>query len=378
MNTTIKLRILLLAFAASAINMNAATTVSSVTDYFWNFSSWTTQTISSTTTIDNMEVAASRTGTVSVASSSKTISGTAFTKCVKMGGKGSSSSRHLHFNVAGPCTITIYATSSNTSSTRQLNIDAGSFVGTGSSKTHAAKLTIGTSAAAYTYSYTGTSSSDIYLYSENGGINFYGVQVVADASSSSDSGSSSSSGSNSSSSSDSSSLSAVSSYTWNISDWTAQTISSTKIIDNMEVAASASKTVVIDASSQSYDGYTFTKRLKLGGTASSTTRFIHFKVAGAATITVYGSSANTSTRTMKLDAGSFGNTVASLSTASLSKLTYDYTGTEATDIYVYSANSGFNIYGVVVTASDSDGSGITEETLTDGFYIKSTEMEEGY
>lgn len=151
-------------------------------------------------------------------------------------------------------------------------------------------------------------------------------------------------------------ITSVDSHVWNFSDWASETLTATKTYDNLEVLAASGKTITIDASNKSYDGLKFTKRLKLGGTGSSTSRHLHFKVAGPCTITVYGSSSNTTTRTLNVDTGSFGHTVAQLTTVDLGKVVYEYTGTTQTDIYVYSPNSGFNIYGIVVASDEAEES----------------------
>ena len=100
---------------------------------------------------------------------------------------------------------------------------------------------------------------------------------------------------------------------WDFSDWDAQTISATMIYDNLEVAAAENKTVAIDTSNKSIDGYNFTKRLKYGGVGSATERNVHFIVEANSKITVYGMSSSKNTeRTLNIDKGSFGTTVATL------------------------------------------------------------------
>ena len=143
-------------------------------------------------------------------------------------------------------------------------------------------------------------------------------------------------------------ITAVSDHMWNFSDWDDATISSTTIIDNLEVKASSEKTIVIDGNNKSIDGYSFTKRIKLGGTGSVSERNVHFKVSGNCIITVYGmSSSKNAERTIDINIG--GVVVAQLTNDgnAIDKVTYTYFGGE-TDVYVYSDNSGNNIYGIKV------------------------------
>ena len=140
----------------------------------WNFSTSAFNglgTISETTTVNGLTIAATGGATVVVDASSKTFSGYSFTHRAKTGGAGSSTARHFHFSVTSSCTIEIYAVSSNNTDTRTLNIYTGSYSGT------PATLSVGTTAGKYTYQYTGGATT-IYLGSASGGINFYGINVV--------------------------------------------------------------------------------------------------------------------------------------------------------------------------------------------------------
>ena len=146
-------------------------------------------------------------------------------------------------------------------------------------------------------------------------------------------------------------LTAVSEKMWDFADWTTTSFEATTIVDNMQVAAASDATVTIDGSNKSLDDYNFTKRLKLGGTGSASSRNVHFIVAGNSKITVYGmTSSSNNERTLNIDKGTFGNTVATLvhSGSDLGKVVYNHVGTENADIYIYSAGSGFNIYGIKV------------------------------
>lgn len=140
---------------------------------------------------------------------------------------------------------------------------------------------------------------------------------------------------------------------WNISDddfavLTGDIISETTV-HGLHIVATSAKAVTIEANSQTVDTISFTHRLKLNGTGGTDYRHLWFDVTGSCTVTVYLMSAkNTEERTLNIATGSFGdeNVVSTMSAgASLAKKSYQYTGT-ATRIYLYSANSGINIYGI--------------------------------
>lgn len=130
------------------------------------------------------------------------------------------------------------------------------------------------------------------------------------------------------------------------------TISSTKTIDGLTIAATSSKTVVIDSHSATCDGISFINRLKFGGTGASDARNVNFTVSGACTIEIYACSANSSeTRTLKVDYGNFGSTNGYSQSVSgtITKVTANYDGTSSKKVYIYSGNSGINLYGIRVT-----------------------------
>ena len=132
------------------------------------------------------------------------------------------------------------------------------------------------------------------------------------------------------------------------------------------IAASSSKTISIAASSKTIGSVSFTHCVKLGGTGNSTGRYISFPVTGACTIKTYGATSSTNNeRSLTIASGSAalgtslhtgyctnsdGNGIAE---------EYSYTG-NATTIYIYSSNSGYNIYGIDVTY---DNSGQPTQTL---------------
>ena len=167
------------------------------------------------------------------------------------------------------------------------------------------------------------------------------------------------------------SVSANAQTLYDFTDWENRDYTSTATKNGLTVTATSDKPVTIDASSKSIDGYSFTKRLKFGGGGSSTARYASIEIPGNGIITVYGMSASSSaTRTLNVATGSFSNVVATLTNdgKNIDKVSYEYTG-EATTVYFYSANSGFNLYGIVYQSSGSsdDPSGnITTTNPTEG------------
>ena len=147
---------------------------------------------------------------------------------------------------------------------------------------------------------------------------------------------------------------------WNMSDADFKslgTLTSDKTVNGLTIYATSSKNVVIDESSQKIDGLSFTHRLKLNGTGASNSRLLSFKVDGDCDIDVYLISASSSAdRTLNVDKGGFGQSLTNIPAhgASISKETVHYTGSTTT-IYMYSPNSGVNIYAIRVSYADSQG-----------------------
>ena len=127
-------------------------------------------------------------------------------------------------------------------------------------------------------------------------------------------------------------------------------IQSETIVRDLHIAATSDKKVTIAESSKSCDNIDFTHCLKFNGSGSETARHICFNVSGSCTITIYLASAkSTETRTLNIAANTFSNVAGTMSAgSSVTKETYSYTGNAAT-IYLYSANSGINIYGIKLT-----------------------------
>ena len=147
---------------------------------------------------------------------------------------------------------------------------------------------------------------------------------------------------------------------WNFSDSDFNglgTISSETVVRDLHIVASSSAQITIDPSAKIVDDINFTHRLKFGGSGNETARHLWFDVTGDCSITVYltSSSGTGDARTLNISTGSFNNVVSTMSApaGSVNKDTYNYTG-PATRIYLYSAASGINLYGVKLTSQGSE------------------------
>jgi len=143
---------------------------------------------------------------------------------------------------------------------------------------------------------------------------------------------------------------------WNMSSAEFKALGSmieTKTVNGLTIYAAADKAVVVDSSgSKELDGMVLTYRLKLGGSGTFNTelkalsRVIAFDVTGNTTITVMCmSSSSTTDRKLNLSAGTSTPVLTEMPAPgpALTKTVYTYTG-GATTIYLYSPNSGVNIY----------------------------------
>ena len=155
----------------------------------------------------------------------------------------------------------------------------------------------------------------------------------------------------------------------------ASSITSNITIGDFTIYATNNNSVTIDASTKTYNNISFTHRLKLGGTRNANSRIIGFPVEGPCKITTYGmTSSKDNGRWLVISAGTsplgsvlYGTTASTTycfsNTYDIVAETYEYTG-EATNIYIGSYNSGYNIYGIDVTYSEGSS---TETRYTVSF-----------
>ena len=150
--------------------------------------------------------------------------------------------------------------------------------------------------------------------------------------------------------------------TWNFSEtgkFPVQTITTTTTIDGLKIMATTDATVAIDANTKKNGTYSFTQRLKYGGSGGftaenrymPTTRALVFQVSGPGTITVCClSSSSSANRRLILTNGidsissfSAPGTYSDADGNTVPMETFNYTGGAAT-LYLYSVSSGVNIY----------------------------------
>ena len=129
-------------------------------------------------------------------------------------------------------------------------------------------------------------------------------------------------------------------------------ITATQTIDGLGLVATSSKSMQVKAENVNVNGTAYTYCLALGGTGSTSYRAVKVPVSGSDTIKVVLRSSGSSTRSL-IVADSKGKKLGTISAEKNASLgTYTYSGS-AGYIYLYSANSGINIYKIQV---DSNGS----------------------
>ena len=167
---------------------------------------------------------------------------------------------------------------------------------------------------------------------------------------------------------------------WNFSDASFNAlgnITSTTTVNDLTIYADTEKDVDIDTNNKSIDDYSFTHRVKLNGSGSWTDdstprgRVLSIPVSGSGTVTVYGmSSSSSATRTLNVTSGDKTTLVGEFTTggSTIDKATFEYTG-GATNLYFYSASSGFNVYLIKFDITNSVKSNIAfKETVGEEFY----------
>lgn len=118
------------------------------------------------------------------------------------------------------------------------------------------------------------------------------------------------------------------------------------------VLATSSSKVTIDGNEKEIDGFTFTQRMKLGGSGKVDSRSIKIEVQSAATITVYAISssgtADQEHRPLALKDSTFA-TIDDTQQVDENLVKLTYTIAEAGTYYLASTNSGINIYYISIT-----------------------------
>lgn len=175
----------------------------------------------------------------------------------------------------------------------------------------------------------------------------------------------------------------VNAQEWNFSSGgfgAVATYSATATVDGLAIYAISTAAVAIDGSNKTFEDYTFTYRLKLGGTGAfdvagttPVSRVLAFPVSGNTSIKIIAthSSSTGDNRFLVVAAGSKTNEIGRLEVvagASPVSQTFEYTGGAST-IYVFSASSGINLYLIKATATAVTGiEEVQKETISTEYY----------
>ena len=126
--------------------------------------------LKSASVVDGFKIVATSKKTVTVDKSEKVYKNISFTKRIKLGGAGSESARSIAFRTAGESKVKIYATSSDTDTSRLIKIidKNGKYV------TSTAKIP---GSSLKSVSFRLDEASEYYIVSEDGGVNIYYVEV---------------------------------------------------------------------------------------------------------------------------------------------------------------------------------------------------------
>lgn len=315
-------------------------------------------TIKSNTTVDGLTLLANSSKTMQVKSESATVNGTSFKYALALGGSGSTSYRALSAKVSGTSTIKITARSSG-SETRKLDItdSKGKVLATISCGSSA---TLGTATINY--------SGNIYIYSENSGINIYKVQIDSKDAAENTTESTTKQQSKPETttkpqSSSSSSSSASSSTGWNMSDMSFRGLGTLKAgttVDGLELYANSSKTMQVKSENASVDGSNFSYALALGGSGSTSYRSVAANANGSTTVKVIARSSGSDTRTLNVtdNKGKVLGTLSYGSNAAFNSVNVNASG----KIFIYSAGSGINIYKIQIDTTGGSSSAGSQQT----------------
>ena len=138
----------------------------------WNFSDWTAGTFTETFSKEGLTVAATEENNVTINANNRTVDGVTYTQRLVLAGAGAADYRNLSFNAPGSTTLKIEVVLMSGGNDANLNVAAGEFdnvVGTIPATSKAQKLS---------FTYKTDAPTTIYLYSEEGTINIYAVNVT--------------------------------------------------------------------------------------------------------------------------------------------------------------------------------------------------------
>lgn len=133
---------------------------------------------------------------------------------------------------------------------------------------------------------------------------------------------------------------------WNASDYEVGTYTTETVFGNITLIASSR--TAIDENSKTIDEIAFTKRLKLGGTGSTSSAALKFTTTEKSDITVYCASSSSTGTGRMLVLATADSIINENNEAPLSAGKLVYSDVPAGTYYLYSSNSGINIYGIKI------------------------------
>ena len=141
----------------------------------WNFSDWTLERFTATTTKEGLTVVATADEAVEIDANTKTVEGVKYTQRLKLGGTGKEEARNLNFKVPGKCKVEVVLISASGSADRTLNVATGTF-----DNVVATIDALGSSATMGSFDCQADEPTTIYLYSADSSINIYAIYVSED------------------------------------------------------------------------------------------------------------------------------------------------------------------------------------------------------
>ncbi|TCT15472.1 Ig-like protein group 3 [Natranaerovirga pectinivora] len=248
--------------------------------------------------------------------------GTLFTRRIKLGGSGSSTSRSIHFKSEGKAEVTVYAMSSSSSAERHLALYS-------SDGEIDRMVAPGPDLGMRTFT---VEAGEYYLASPASGVNVYGVVFV-----------------------DKTPQEQV--FFLNADDVTIESITENLKVNAFTIKATEANKVDVDNNSKKApDGTEFARRIKLGGSGDPEYRSIHFNATAGSTVTVYAMSSSSSAERHLALYSLDGTEIDRMNAPGASLGENTFVIDEAGDYYVASPSSGVNVYGIrlVIPVPDAE------------------------
>lgn len=259
----------------------------------------------------------------------------AYTQRLKLGGAGNPTKQSIEIKVTGKAKVVVYAVSGSSTEERKLVLAKSTYTSFTDTPEEIIDTDIMISGAALTrVEYEITEAGNYYLVSTKSGINIYGVEVEVEAPAAA-----------------TSENVVIGSDQLTERDITAET----EIVPGVSIIADADNKVTIDGNSKTFtnpddatQSRSYSKRIKLGGTGSTTKRAIKIVTTGKAKIVIYAmSSSGSADRQLAINDGTTEDTnTMTCPGAALAR--HEFSVSEAGTYYLYSKDQGINIYGIEI------------------------------